>query len=435
MRITAANVFQQQHDREVYPVIGHKRLSICYAVPGHNLLPSAGPTRNVLSLAEAMSQWADVTVAFCRVLEPISSNGYEVVEIDPTGGRSLHSVDDAALRGMSIRELAAYLGSVRRFVEERLHSYDIVLEKSWLLSGYLVALRQARGLPAAVVENIVRVWHEPIRNPQQFMRYMRHLLANAVVGRYLRRTPLIIAETEQLKAVLVERWRIPSARIKVVGLGVNHHLFRPMDQAEARRRLGISLDATVFLYAGVLDRTHNLVPILEAMREMSDASLEFHIVGDGVLRGLYEAKARAGRRNVYFRGRVPHAAMPQYIAAADLCLAPYDPAAFPNGQVAYSTLKIPEYMACARPVVSVPSGHILRLIQHGVSGYLFDNDVNNWVGFLRQCPSREQLRHMGAAAASTVVSCGWEDVARAYLALCEQAVMNNKAQPTKPGEP
>ena len=41
-----------------------KRLSICYAAPGQNLLPSAGPTRNVLNVANALSQWADVTVAF-----------------------------------------------------------------------------------------------------------------------------------------------------------------------------------------------------------------------------------------------------------------------------------------------------------------------------------------------------------------------------------
>jgi hypothetical protein len=33
-----------------------KRLSICYLVPGHNLLPSAGPTRNVLSVARELGQ-------------------------------------------------------------------------------------------------------------------------------------------------------------------------------------------------------------------------------------------------------------------------------------------------------------------------------------------------------------------------------------------
>jgi glycosyltransferase involved in cell wall biosynthesis len=109
-------------------------------------------------------------------------------------------------------------------------------------------------------------------------------------------------------------------------------------------------------------------------------------------------------------------------------LAPYEPTAFPNRQVAYSSLKIPEYMASARPVVSTPSGHVLKLIQHGVSGFLFPNDVPHWQEFLRTCPSQERLRRMGMAAARLVPTPSWEDVAHAYLTLCH-LVMARSAQP------
>ncbi len=409
-----------------------KRLSICYAVLGHNLLPSAGPTRNVLYLAEALSQWADVTVVFRRVLEPIIPKSYRIIEIEPEAGKLHHRVDDSAVRGIGFREFFAYLGAVQRFIDAQLHSYDIVLEKSWLLSGYLVSLCQRRGLPAIVVENIVRIWNEPLQNFQDVWRYIQHQLTQTLVGRYLRQAPLIIAETNELKAALTQRWSIPFNRIEVVGLGVDHHLFYPLAKAKARRELGISPDARVLLYAGVLDKTHNLMPLLEVMREVSDPSLELHIVGDGVLRDLYAAKAHTGRRNVFFHGRVPHVMIPQYIAAADLCLAPYDPAAFPNGQVAYSTLKVPEYMACARPVVSVPSGHILTLVQHDISGFLFPNDTKHWIEFLRNCPSREQLQRMGVAAARKAASYSWEATALAYLALCKKIVQKNSKKPITP---
>ena len=33
-----------------------RRLSICYLVPGHDLLSSVGPSRNVLNLAQALSR-------------------------------------------------------------------------------------------------------------------------------------------------------------------------------------------------------------------------------------------------------------------------------------------------------------------------------------------------------------------------------------------
>jgi glycosyltransferase involved in cell wall biosynthesis len=401
---------------------GRKRFSICYVVPGHHLLSSAGPTRNVLCLAEALSQWADVTVAFRSVLEPIISKNYEVVEIEPQRERLRHQVDDAAVRGIDLREFIDYIGSLKRFVADRLPSYDIIFEKSWLLSGYVVALCQRRGPPGIVIENVVRVWNEPLRIPRDFMRFLSYQLAQALVGHYLRRAPMIIAETEELKRTITRRWTLAPQHVEVVGLGVDHSIFKPLDQANARRQLGISPNATMLLYVGVLDQMHDILPLLDAFNRVSDSSLELHVVGDGVLKDHYRARIPESRRNVFFHGRIPHSAVPRLIAAADLCLAPYDLTRFPDGQVAYSTLKIPEYMACARPVVSVPSGHILNLVRDNVTGFLFYNNVQNWTSFLAGCPSRKELHEMGLVAVETVSSCSWEVTARSYLALCDQII-------------
>jgi glycosyltransferase involved in cell wall biosynthesis len=376
----------------------------------------------VLCLAEALSQRADVTVAFRSVLEPITPKDYDVVEIEPGACRLSHRVDDSAVRGIGLGEFAIYLRALRRFAEEQLHSYDIVLEKSWLLSGYVVARCQRRGLPGVVIENIVRVWNEPLRNPHACVRYLWHQLAQILVGHYLRQAPLIIAETAELKTALSNRWAIPPRRIEVIGLGVDHNVFRPLDQAQARGELGISPDRTILLYVGVLDQTHSLIPLLDALYRVPDPALELHIVGDGVLKEHYRQKVERPRTRVFFHGRVPHGMVPQFIAAADLCLAPYDLAVFPNGQVAYSTLKIPEYMACARPVASVPSGHILNLIHNNVTGFLFHNDAQNWVSFLTKCPSREALQEMGRMAASLVSAYSWEATSDAYFSLCEQLI-------------
>ena len=401
-------------------------LSICYAVPGHNLLTSAGPTRNVLYLAEALSHLAEVSVAFHRVVEPFTSPDYKIIEVAPATVGPLHNVDDGAIRSMSIRQFLAYLRAIRRFVATHQQSYDIILEKSWLLSGYLTALCSRHGLPAVVVENLVRVWNEPVHGLRSLTRYARHQVVQTLVGRYLRQAPCIIAETAELRQALVQRWHIPRGRVKVIGLGVNRRLFRPLDQAEARRRLGMSQQTTIFLYIGVLDATHNLLPVIEAMGKVATSACQLHIVGDGVRRDLYEAQARTGQGNIFFHGRMPHAAIPQYIATADLCLAPYDPSAFPNGEVAYSTLKIPEYMASGRPVVSVPSGHVHNLIQHNISGFLLPNEVTNWMDFLRYGPSREQLQQMGTAAARLATGQSWEAVAEAYHELCEEVVMHGR---------
>ena len=60
----------------------------------------------------------------------------------------------------------------------------------------------------------------------------------------------------------------------------------------------------MLLYVGVLDDIHDLGPLLEAMRDQRDPTIELHLVGDGPL-GRYREKA-GGAANVVFHGRVAH---------------------------------------------------------------------------------------------------------------------------------
>jgi glycosyltransferase involved in cell wall biosynthesis len=273
-----------------------------------------------------------------------------------------------------------------------------------------------------LVENDVRLWTEPLNDVVGFSKYVLHRAAECLASSSCRRLPMVIAETEELKAKLVARRGISPDRIQVIGLGVDHALFRARDQAAAREFLGIRPDPSIVLYVGAMDEYHDLEPVIDALGRFGHASIEFHVVGDGEYRARYEAQAARALIPSRFHGRVPHAMVPQYIAAADLCIAPYRTSAFHEGQVTFSTLKIPEYMACGRPVVSVPSPAIQRLIEEGVSGFVFPNDVGSWISFLKALPSREQLASMGAAAAQAVTSIAWDNTARRYLEVCEQLV-------------
>jgi glycosyltransferase involved in cell wall biosynthesis len=405
---------------------GPRRRSICYVAPGQALVASAGPTRNVLNLARALSQWADVTVTFQRVVEAEIPNGVRIVEIEPKARAKAALGDDAAVRGVGYAEFVSYLQALRRFAAQQLPSYDIVLEKSWLLSGYLSSVCRRRGVLGVPVENVVpNPGHSARRNLAKFARLH---VGRWLAGHYLRRAPLVIAETEFLKADIATHWRVAPERIEVVDLGVDRHLFRPRDQADARLSLGIGSDKTVLMYVGVLDDIHDLGPLLEAMEAEPDPTLELHLVGDGHYRSIHQAKAEAAK-NVVFHGRVAHGRVPEFIAAADLCLAPYDPRVFAAGRLGYSTMKIPEYLSCGRPVASVPSGRIPSLVQEGVSGFLFPNDVPSWRRFLAERPSRQRLRRMGEAAAQVRLN-SWEDTARAYLALCERQLTCSAAART-----
>lgn len=394
------------------------RLSICYAAPGHSLVPTAGTTRNILSLAEALAAWADVTVAFRDVPESsvALATGITLERIENGARREGRSgVDDEATRGVNPMSHLSYMRTVGEFAKRAADRYDLVLEKGWRLSGYLAHCVAANGGVGVIVENDARCWTDSRLDPRTMLKWVLHSGAQRVAGHYSARSLLVIAETEELRQQLHQVRRIPLQKIKVVPLGVNHHLFHPMDQQSTRAFLGIPADKTILLYVGGMDKYHDLGPLLDALRGLTLPDLELHIVGEGEYRGRYEAAAKRTKSRVVFHGRVSHERVPLYIAASDLCIAPYCAEAFYGQTVSFSTLKIPEYMACARPVASIPSGEIKRLIQPGVSGFLFPNSTVGWRGFLYSCPGRIELSRMGEAALKAVEDRTWEQTARGYM--------------------
>ena len=409
-----------------------KRLSICYAAPGHALLGTSGTSRNMLSLAEALSQWADVTVAFRSIREPVTSDKFKIIAIEPQVDRSLDAKDDVAARGLNVFAHLSYLRRLARFSKRSAGAYDLVFEKGWRLSGFLSAAFSRQGTPAVLVENDIRHWSEPIQSAGAIARYGAHRAAQCLAGFYSRRVAAVIAETEELKATLTASRGLKPECIEVVQLGVNHDLFRPLDQASRRTELGIDPGTFVLLYVGGLDTYHDLGPVIDALAEARAPSLELHVVGDGALRSHYETKAKRFRVPIRFHGQVPHPRVPEFIATADLCLAPYRVTAFLNNAVSFSTLKIPEYMACGRAVASVPSGHIKNLIEDRVSGYLFPNDVAPWVNFIKTLPSRRELEKMGYAAARAVESLTWDKTAGRYLEVGQKLVGSRTAPADRP---
>jgi D-inositol-3-phosphate glycosyltransferase len=397
---------------------GGRRLRICYLVPGHGLLSTVGPSRNVLSLARALSAYADVTVAFRYRLEDRVPDGIQLIELEPEK-RPARVIDDAAMRGIGLAEFARYVARLRRFVRDSFGRFDVFLEKSWILSGHLSAYGLSRGIPGVPVENVVPSGARHVG--AGLAKRLRVEIGRRLAGPALRRVPVVLAETEQLKAQIVEVWGVAPDRVAVVPLGVDRELFRPRDQTEARRALGLGLDRTILLYVGVLDETHTLDGIVDALLTRRPAGVELHVLGDGPRRAAYAEKASTSGGTVILHGRVPHTAVPIWIAAADLCLAPYEPRAFATGALGYSTMKVPEYLSVGRPVAGSPSARMRELLRDGELGFEVPGDAASWCAFLDRLPNRERLAAMGRAALRHPPP-SWDDTARGYRAACERAL-------------
>ena len=385
------------------------RPSICYVVPGWDLVPGSALARHALSLARALSARADVNLVFRRVLGPVDQEPFDLGAIEP---------DTAALDGSGISTRA--LG---RFVEQRCASFGVVFEGSWLHSGKLTAWCARRGIPAAPVIEAMPAgrWLGPLEAGRDW-------LSLGASGRYLRQAAVIIAGSEDLRAAIVERWRVAPGRIVVIGPGVDRTQLAPQDQAEARRRLGLGPEHRVLLAGGALDRRHDLTPVLEAVQRAGDPALRLHVLGHGERRAGLERLAGSDAA-VTFHGRVPDELISTYIGAADLCLAIDEPGVPVEDSLADSAFTVRECLAAGRPV-AIGSGGDLRhpLIRHLVSGFLVPHDVLGWVRFLqRDCPSRNTLRIMGQAAAATPLD-GMDRVADGYLEASERVRRATRAR-------
>jgi glycosyltransferase involved in cell wall biosynthesis len=72
-------------------------------------------------------------------------------------------------------------------------------------------------------------------------------------------------------------------------------------------------------------------------------------------------------KTVSITGYVAHDAIPEWLAAADVVVAPYPP--LPE-ELWFSPLKLFEYMAAGKAIVASAAGQIAEVIQHGHNGLL-----------------------------------------------------------------
>lgn len=173
----------------------------------------------------------------------------------------------------------------------------------------------------------------------QFRRLRRTVAAGyATVAQ---RADLILTTAEQTGSL----WLQARGLVQHVPNGVDAAAFRgsfavpPALQAIPRPRLG---------YVGVLQERVDV----DLMLDMSHRFPEAHFVFAGPIFGARSLFAPLmARPNVHFLGAVPYAEVPAFLAHMDVCLLPHTQNAL---TASMNPLKLYEYLAAGRPVVTTP---------------------------------------------------------------------------------
>jgi glycosyltransferase involved in cell wall biosynthesis len=154
-------------------------------------------------------------------------------------------------------------------------------------------------------------------------------------ARVVTRAASVIAVSDYLRRELEDKLPAARGKVEVVDSGVDLERFSPDVQPAAE------LESPAFVHVGSLTERKNVIRLADAFATLGRGSLTF--VGDGPLRPKLEGRAR-----VRVVGRVAHADVPGWLAAADVVCGPA--VIEPFGQ------SILEAMACGRSVVATRIG-------------------------------------------------------------------------------
>jgi glycosyltransferase involved in cell wall biosynthesis len=147
-----------------------------------------------------------------------------------------------------------------------------------------------------------------------------------------------------------------------IPVGADLEQFNPnINGSEIRRDYDIT--GPLVLYVGQLHGAQYIDLFIKAANTVlhKNPKVQFMVVGEGLmensLRGLVKELGIEDR--VIFTGSVPHHKIPEYIAAADICVASFKET---KVTICKSPLKIVEYLASGKAIVASNVGEVKRMV-------------------------------------------------------------------------
>ena len=303
--------------------------------------------------------------------------------------------------------LPGFLESVQSFRQAEGIDYDVVHSHYWLSAWVGQRLAQGMGIPHVVTFHTLALIKMQSRAGESEPAEREAVERDAMLT-----ADRIIAFSGHERDAMARLYGVDPSKVMLAPCGVDLTKFKPLDQKEARRRLGLNGEK-VLLYVGRVEPLKGLDLLVEAAAQMEagDENVRMMVVGGGgpgepeTDRVRRLAKERQVDGLIDFVGRVDHDELPLYYNAADVCVVPSYYESF--GLVAL------ESMACGTPVVATRVGGLPTIVHHGHTGFL-----KSW-----RCPeafansvemifaSASLQESMGAAARRRAELMGWSNVA------------------------
>lgn len=361
---------------------------LCIAFPGNNCRKNTTFAVEVSNLVRHLEKTFAVTLVFRTIREPLNLDCRQLAVLDCVAD-GVEEVDFFTPNDFAAVDRC--MENLDRFAKSRSTEFDYVIEKTWRLDGALTHCFAKYGTPGAPI--LEGEFHLSKINGKSFPRsrwqqmlwpiFRSRLIANK--KKWLRVADTIITETRQMRSWLVQNDYIKAdAQWLPLPAAYDRDIFYPRDREACRAELGLDQSAFILAYLGSLNcLIHDPYPFLEAAANQGGRNLLICMIGDGSRRQELEAFCDRLGIAVVFTGRVGQTEASKFIGAANLCMAPYNVEFYPGRQFTSGSLKVVEYLACGRPVVSIPCGRMSDLLEGGKYGFLVENTVQAYRDLFR----------------------------------------------------
>ncbi|TAE54505.1 MAG: glycosyltransferase family 1 protein [Nostocales cyanobacterium] len=272
-------------------------------------------------------------------------------------------------RDNGFQYLPEFVKQLLKFQKENGIKYEVVHTNYWLSSWVGLQLKKIQGSKQVhtyhslgivkynTIENIPLVASQRLAVEKEVLETAERIVATSP------------QEKHHMKTLVSQQ-----GNIDIIPCGTNVNHFGSVDRDTARATLGIAPDAKVVLYVGRFDPRKGIETLVRAVRESKfygDKNLKL-IIGGGSTPGNSDGRERDRIEGIVkelgmgdctvFPGLLKQEILPNYYAAADVCVIPshYEP----FGLVAV------EAMACGTPVIASDVGGLQFSVVNENTGLL-----------------------------------------------------------------
>lgn len=223
------------------------------------------------------------------------------------------------------------------------------------------------------------------------------------VNRYIfSRAERIVALCESMKNILVEEKKVPTEKVVVIPLWAKPEVSEVIKDLSTKE-VSLQDNEFLFLYSGNMGTLHNLDPIIDAAKLVSDLPVKFLFIGDGIKKqGLISRVRKEKINNVSFLPYQPEDRYLQLLLSSHACFVVLDPRveklAFPSRAFTF--------LSAGKPIIAIlsPETDLAKLIIRYDCGWIANSGKEIAELIHTLCRNPLQISEKGKKAKETYLN-------------------------------